>query len=128
MYTTRIFHLRFNKVLFIVHVGGHALYHRTQRLARKVDTDATPRDLGTDVTIWLSPAQQRKRVQDNTEAVADLIRLQDPENLKQVIRDAAKNRHAALRSAVECKTRTGIAWQALEKRSSMLHDPLLIFP
>ena len=42
MYTTRIFHLRFNKVLFIVHVGGHALYHRTQRLARKVDTDATP--------------------------------------------------------------------------------------
>ena len=50
------------------------------------------RFLGTDATIGLSPAQQKKRVQDNREAVADLIKHQEPEDLKQVIRDAAKGR------------------------------------
>ena len=41
------------------------------------------RFLGTDVTIGLSAAQQRKRIQDNREAVSDLIRHQEPEDLKQ---------------------------------------------
>ena len=66
------------------------------------------RFLGTDVTIGLSAAQQRKRIQDNREAVSDLIRHQEPEDLKQVIRDAAKNRAAPLRSNAR------LAWQALQ--------------
>ena len=66
------------------------------------------RFLGTDVTIGLSAAQQRKRVQDNREAVSDLIRHQEPEDLKQVIRDAGKNLPGPLRSNAR------LAWQALQ--------------
>ena len=66
------------------------------------------RFLGTDVTIGLSAAQMKKRVQDNREAVADLIKHQESEDLKQVIRDAAKNRPAPVRSNAR------LAWQALE--------------